>query len=189
MLKSLVNQAAELQAFLRKSKIPHAFIGGIANSILGEPRATLDADVLILVADEQIENLLHQLKTRSSLLIPNAASFARRSRVIPCAFPSGLRADLVLADLDFEKNIIKRAGLRTVAKGQRLRLCTAEDLVIMKMISVRPKDRGDVEGIVRRQTSKLDGTYIMKWLRLFEKALDRSDLVRDFKSLTRKSNI
>jgi len=56
----------------------------------------------------------------------------------------------------------------------------------MKMVSTRPKDRGDVEGIVRRQASKLDGADIMTWLRLFEKALDRSDMVRDFKSLTRK---
>jgi len=73
-----------------------------------------------------------------------------------------------------------------VAKGLKLRLCTAEDLIIMKMVSTRPKDRGDVEGIVRRQASKLDGADIMTRLRLFEKALDRSDMVRDFKSLTRK---
>ena len=105
MLEPLLRQAAELQRFLRELKVPHAFIGGIANSILGEPRATLDADVLILISDQDIEDLLRQLKSRSRLLMPKAASFARRSRVIPCAFPSGLRADLVLADIDLLRRI------------------------------------------------------------------------------------
>ncbi len=184
MLGPLFKKAAELQGFLNESKIPHAFIGGIANSIHGEPRATLDADVLILVAQQDIEDLLRQLeKTRARLLMPKAASFARRSRVIPCAFPRGLRADLVLADLEFEKNLIKRARSRQVARGLRLRICTAEDLVIMKMVSTRPKDRGDVEGIVHRQSSKLDALYIMKWLKNFDKVLDRSDLVREFRKI------
>ncbi|HEX7343590.1 MAG TPA: DUF6036 family nucleotidyltransferase [bacterium] len=189
MLGPLFKQAAELQGFLNELKIPHAFIGGIANSIHGEPRATLDADVLILVAHQDIEDLLRQLETHARLLMPKAASFARRSSVIPCAFPSGLRADLVLADLEFEKNLIKRARSRPVARGLRLRICKAEDLVIMKMVSTRPKDRGDVEGIVRRQRSKLDAAYIMKWLKNFEKALDWSDLAREFKRIHLASKI
>ncbi len=183
MLESLFKQAAELQALLRELRIPHAFIGGIANSILGEPRATLDADVLILVDDQDIEDLIRRLKTRSLPLMPKAASFARRSRVIPCAFPSGLRADLVLADIDFENALIKRARSRSVASSLKLRLCTAEDLIIMKMVSTRAKDRGDVEGIVRRQREKLDTAYITKWLKDFEGALERSDLVREFRKI------
>ena len=189
MLGPLLRQAAELQGLLHDLKIPHAFIGGIANSILGEPRATLDADVLILVDDQAIEDLVRQLKAHSRLLIPKAASFARRNRVIPCAFPSGLHADLVLAELNFEKAIIQRAKPRRVDRELRLRICTAEDLVIMKMVSARPKDRGDVEGIVRRQRTKLDAAHIIKWLKNFEKALDRSDLVREFRKIHSASKI
>ncbi len=41
-----------------------------------------------------------------------------------------------------------------------LRTCSAEDLVVMKAFAARAKDWLDVEGIIVRQTGKLDWPYI-----------------------------
>ena len=45
-----------------------------------------------------------------------------------------------------------------------LRICTAEDLVVMKAFANRPRDWSDIQGIVIRQTGKLDTAYILKQL-------------------------
>jgi hypothetical protein len=41
-----------------------------------------------------------------------------------------------------------------------IRTCTAEDLIVMKAFAVRAKDWLDIEGIIIRQTGKLDWSYI-----------------------------
>jgi predicted nucleotidyltransferase len=47
----------------------------------------------------------------------------------------------------------------------RLRLCTAEDLIVMKAFADRPQDRLDLRGILVRQgTEALDWHYIWECL-------------------------
>ena len=41
-----------------------------------------------------------------------------------------------------------------------LRTCSAEDLLVLKAFSNRPKDQQDLSGIVARQRSELDWAYI-----------------------------
>ena len=48
-----------------------------------------------------------------------------------------------------------------VKPGVRLKLCTAEDLIVFKAFASRPLDWLDIEGIIAKQTkSKLDWKYI-----------------------------
>ena len=46
-----------------------------------------------------------------------------------------------------------------------LRTCSAEDLIVMKSFAARAKDWLDVEGIITRQTGKLDWSYIRAQLK------------------------
>lgn len=41
-----------------------------------------------------------------------------------------------------------------------IRTCSAEDLIVLKAFAGRPKDWLDVEGVIVRQTGKLDWRYI-----------------------------
>ena len=65
---------------------------------------------------------------------------------------------------------IRTVGRRTHQKvqikpGIRLRLCTAEDLIVYKAFANRPLDWIDIEGIIARQTkSKLDWKYVFTQL-------------------------
>ncbi len=56
----------------------------------------------------------------------------------------------------------------------------AEDLIIYKLISIRPHDHEDVRGVVLHQGPDLDDGYVLDWLRQFEVALDDSTLVPEY---------
>jgi hypothetical protein len=97
--------------------------------------------------------------------------------------PRGTRLDLLLADTSYDFLAIERGREVEVQPGVVLRMCSAEDLIIHKMISTRPRDRTDVEGILRRQGTALDDGYVQDWLRQFELALDDSTLIDRFKQM------
>ena len=68
----------------------------------------------------------------------------------------------------------------------QLRICTAEDLIVYKIVSLRLQDRVDVEGIIRRQGDQLDDIYVEDWLRQFEQALDDSTLIVEYRRLRQR---
>lgn len=70
--------------------------------------------------------------------------------------------------------------------GVMAQICTAEDLIVYKIISTRSQDHVDVESIIRRQGDALDDRYVLKWLRLFEQALDDSTLISNYQRLRQK---
>ena len=74
-----------------------------------------------------------------------------------------------------------------LSPGNFARVCTAEDLIIYKLISTREKDHVDVSAIMRRQGKQLDREYITRWLREFESALDDSTLVSEFERRMRQA--
>ncbi len=82
-----------------------------------------------------------------------------RTRVLPLRHASGVNVDPVLAVLPFEEEALERA-IEVPVEGSIVRIVSAEDLVLMKIFSERPKDRGDVETIPsRRWTSWTTPTW------------------------------
>jgi hypothetical protein len=41
--------------------------------------------------------------------------------------------------------------------------CSAEHLVVYKLVAARPQDLVDVAGIVRRQSDRLDAELVRRW--------------------------
>jgi len=54
---------------------------------------------------------------------------------------------------------------------------------VLKAISEREKDWSDIEGVLMRQSEKLDQAYILGWLEQFAQALERSDLLQRYRLL------
>ena len=63
--------------------------------------------------------------------------------------------------------------------------CSAEDLVIYKLVAARPQDLVDVAGIVRRQRSALDVAQIRRWGQQFAELKEDPDFLRPFEEALR----
>jgi hypothetical protein len=179
---SLIEAITILKDFLEEHAIRYMVIGGVANSVWGEPRATTDADLVLLLGGRSIAEFVELVSTRFQFLRPNPVEFARRTYVVPIQATDDVSADLSLAMLPYEEQAIGRAMVTDI-EGVRVPVCTAEDLVIYKAISERAKDWLDIEGILLRQGTKLDRDYVVGWLKQFAQALESPEIVTRYKSL------
>jgi hypothetical protein len=158
-------------------------IGGLAVTVWGEPRLTRDVDVKVSLQRDQGASLVSLLRSDYHFLSDRPIQTLQQLGMLFVKDETGLRLDLLLADTPFDVQAIERAQPVEIQSGQTLTVCTPEDLIIYKMISTRPRDQEDVQGIVRRQQQKLDDTYILDWLQQFEQAFDDSTLVSEYKRL------
>ncbi len=94
----------------------------------------------------------------------------------------------MLAATDFDLSTIRRGRQIELAPGQTVRVCSPEDLLVYKFLAPRGRDYDDVVNIIQRQGDNLDDAYITQWLKEFEKALDDSNLVRDYQNLRQQKS-
>ncbi|MBN1888312.1 MAG: hypothetical protein JW850_09990 [Thermoflexales bacterium] len=182
-MENLLQSIAALQTRLAEAGFPSAVIGGIAVGVWGDPRVTRDADLKVLARRDQAGTLWETLGPDYTAMVAKPLDSLRRMGFVFVQDCHGTRLDLLLADTPYDEAVIQRGRAMEIQPGITLRVCSAEDLVIYKMISSRPRDRADVEGIVRRQGQALDDDYILGWLRQFEPALDDSTLVAEYTRL------
>jgi hypothetical protein len=163
-VNEVIRAAAELQTVCEAQRWRYCFIGGLALQRWGEPRETVDVDLTLLTGfgDEApfIETLLSHFEAR----LENAAQFAMTTRVLLLRAKSGVGLDIALGGLPFEESAVSRSTMFVFPGDAGIRTCSAEDLIVMKAFAARPRDWLDIEGIIIRQTGKLDWTYIVTQL-------------------------
>ena len=174
-MTALERALESLVRFLEERQTPYMLIGGIANLVWGQPRATFDIDVSILIEDAEWTSFLTEIKRFFQIIPTDAATFLHETHVLPVQTPEGVRIDIVWARLPYEHKAIARASTEEFA-GQKVRVCRPEDLIIHKILSDRAKDREDIRGIVRHQRHRLDGRYLRHTVEAISKTLGRSDL-------------
>ena len=158
-MNALEAALVDIATFLEESAIPYMVIGGYANLRWGRPRLTEDIDITVSVAEPSWPEFVAAVEKRYCPLAPNPLEFARQTRVIPISTSGGVRVDLVLSALGYEETAIRRA-VRTDLGSAEVRICTAEDLIVHKLIAARPRDLDDIEGIVIRRGAQLDRLYL-----------------------------
>lgn len=185
VMENLVRSVASLQQRLEAAGIPSVVIGGLAVSVWGQPRLTRDADLKVLARRDERDRLLRLLADFTPLHAdPDEA--LQRNGVAFFQDPAGVRIDVMLAETSFDETVIGRARPIEFQPGLVARLCSAEDLIIYKSVSLRTQDRLDVEGIIRRQGDRLDDSYVEDWLLQFQQALDDSTLVIEYRRLRQR---
>ncbi len=147
-----------------RRKIKMALMGGLATSIYSPPRATFDIDAIADIAEGKLNRLLAALKQaglsydeKNPVKIINGLSF------ITLYFPrSKIYFDLFLAESGFQKMILERS--RTIRVGElRLSIISPEDLILVKLMSGRPRDTEDARQILIENFKELDFTYLRTW--------------------------
>jgi hypothetical protein len=185
-MDELVNSLVNLQQHLEAVGLPSVVVGGLAVGVWGEPRLTRDIDLKVMAARDDRGRVL-QLLGHLTPLNADPDEALRRNGVAFFQDAGGARIDVMLADTQFDETVIGRAWMIEIVPGKQARVCTAEDLIIYKLLSLRLKDQVDAESIVRRQGDALDDAYVFDWLRQFEMALDDGTLVSRYRDLRRES--
>ncbi|HEX4119274.1 MAG TPA: nucleotidyl transferase AbiEii/AbiGii toxin family protein [Verrucomicrobiae bacterium] len=160
----VIKAAAELQTYCAAQKWRFCFIGGLALQRWGEPRETVDVDLTLLTGFGAEEPYARLLLERFQPRVDGALEFALTHRVLLLRAQSGVGLDIALGALPFEESVVARSDLFSYPGGEPLRTCSAEDLIVLKAFAARPKDWMDIEGVIIRQTGKLDWPYIREQL-------------------------
>lgn len=182
-MNKLESALKDIQDFLKGEKVPYMIIGGIGNLVWGEPRLTVDIDITIHISPVKEQDFIKEVGRRFRILVDNPHDFVKKTRVMPIEITEGVKGDVIFAGLDYEKIAIERAVEVEILKNNRVKVCTAEDLIIHKALSEREKDWQDIEGIILRRGELLDRKYILDWLSQFASALDKPGIQKRFEEL------
>ena len=144
---------------------------------------TRDVDALVWLEKERWEDFL-SAGARFGLLprLADTLKFARRTRMLLVRHQaSGIDADIVFGSLPFEAQAIKRA--RSVKLGGvAFKVPAPEDLIIMKALAGRPRDVGDIEGLLDTQP-KLNLRRIRRCVREFSAALEKPEILETLEAM------
>jgi len=180
---TLLSALADLAHWLDEAGTPSMIIGGVAASVLGQPRLTQDIDVLA-VARESTWNALADAGARHGIFprIPDALQFAARSRVLLMRHqPSSIDIDLMLSGLSFEEEAVGRSIAHDLG-GLQMRLPQVEDLLVMKAVAGRPKDIQDMDGLLAANPG-VDVDFVRQWVREFSAAMTMPDMLEELEKL------
>lgn len=182
-MKGLLQAADQLQAFLLNHDWPFCFIGGLAVLRWGEPRLTQDIDVSLLTGYGRERHFASLPVERYRTRIADAVDFAAQRRVLLLQSDDGYGIDIAFAALPLEELIIRRSSLFEFLPHLALRTCSAEDLLVLKAFSNRPKDQLDLSGIVARQGSELDWAYVEAQLQPLLEVKDDPSILSNLRRL------
>ncbi|MEK7857971.1 MAG: hypothetical protein AAB320_02415 [Elusimicrobiota bacterium] len=170
----------ELVAFLEQERVPYMVIGAVAGIAWGLRRATFDVDVTVWAAEREAQLVL-RLAERFRARVPAPARFVAETGVLPIVV-SGTNADIVFGRLSYEETAIRRAPARRLGAAT-VRICTPEDLIVLKVISDRPKDLQDLREVVAAVGGSLDRAYLDPIVNALAADLVRPDIRERFLSL------
>ena len=175
----VIRAAAELQTLCQSQGWRFCFIGGLALQRWGEPRETIDVDLTLLTGFGGEEAFVRKLLEHYEARIADAIDFALTRRMLLARAPSGVGLDIALGGLPFEESVVARSSLFAFQSEMHLRTCSAEDLIVMKAFAARAKDWLDVEGIIVRQTGKLDWSYIRSQLQPLAELKETPEIIAE----------
>lgn len=140
----VVHDAEQTAALLRKLRVPHALIGGLAVGIHGYPRATKDVDFLVG---------MEALDPSSKVIVmmrPELQSIHEVGKI-----------DLLVPDEEDPARSIMEEAV-ALPEGNEIPVVSAEVLVFLKLKANRPRDRKDIEQLLIGGNLDLGAT--LNWL-------------------------
>jgi len=176
-MRDVLETAQRIQHKLESHGWSFALIGGIANLAWGEVRSTSDVDITLLTGFTDEQNYVDAILSEFRGRIENAGAFALRQRVLLLTDVNDIGIDIGLGGFLFEELAVSRRVQHDYGRGIKLWIITAEDLIIMKAFASRDQDWVDIDGIIRRQHTKLDWDYIMPQVEALAEIKEDAEMV------------
>ena len=162
----LTQSLKELCLFLDEVRIEYMLIGGLAVGIWGEPRATVDIDVLVAAGLDNFGLLKHKLmESGRFVFIHDKPMVFGKIAFLRATLKSNpdISVDFLFSDDEFKNGALQRKETVKINEFS-LNISSPEDLVILKLLSGRAQDRLDAEKIIKIQKENLDKEYMKKWV-------------------------
>ena len=142
------------------AKENHVLVGGLALAEYAKPRATQDLDFVI--ATDDMDKLVKHFEDHGFKMSEHLPYMSPKREIIKLTY-KGRECDLLFfKNQGFTSSLVKRAKTTSLF-GKRVKIASAEDLVITKLASMRWKDKADIMAI-RSKSDTLDLGYIRERL-------------------------
>ena len=169
MTDDLLDVTLAVTATLDRCGIPYTVGGSLASSMSGEPRASLDADVVVQIRPDQIDDfvsLLGEAFYADSDAIRRAIDGGSSTNLVHR--PTGIKIDLFPAASFLDHQQLLRRQLVKVATDpdRYLYVHSPEDILLQKLHWYRlgggtsERQWRDVVGIVLVQGNRIDHEYV-----------------------------
>lgn len=176
MTGTLTRALLAVHEVLDAAEVSHALCGGLAANLYREEvRATSDVDLAVAVGPARLVDLARTFIGKGW----RAEPYWRRGEQLRLTRRDLPRVDCLVATTDFERAAIDRA-VPVEIEGRELRVLTAEDLIVFKLVAGRARDYEAVAAIINARAGGLDADYITGWLEqlgapeAWERALDEA---------------
>ena len=160
--KTAAQVARAIADALERRKIPYAIGGAIALGFYAPPRATVDVDVNIFVTGGRAFADAHRVLNDAGFVAEAEPAALLRQVREEGQFRGrleGIRVDVFVATVPFYKQL-KRRVRNAVLLGRPIKILSAEDLVVLKLMFFRRKGLADAEAVLRDQGSALDRSKV-----------------------------
>ena len=164
---------ADAISMLESRSIACAVIGGLAVSLRGQPRMTVDVDLVIAADLEAALRLARELPgTAFEPLFAGVEEVVNAAFILPLRHrTTGVRVDLAIGLSGFEREAISRASRMAIGETWAP-VVTVEDLLVMKALAGRPQDEQDILGIVDLHDNRIDWTACLTTAKALGEAVD-----------------
>ena len=175
--------ARELHLLFEQLRVKYFVTGGVAASCHGEPRTTLDLDLVVAINREDTDILGASL-TEFGFYVPqtnleNVMAGIEQSLCVTHQAKC-IKADItVSSSTPFDQIKMERRELIDEA----FYVCSAEDTILQKLKwgarSHSEKQWRDVQSILRIQEDSLDFEYISQWAKVIDVTVQWANALRD----------
>jgi hypothetical protein len=148
---------------LREARLRYMIIGGIAISLWGRPRTTLDIDLTVLTDREGLGRLADRAQRHAFTIDQEWAEWNPLARMDQIRLIHGaLRIDLLLPRDEHDRQALTRRRVRTWHR-KRLWFIAPEDLILQKLKVGRPRDFEDALSVLDGQKGRVEEAYLLRW--------------------------
>jgi len=157
---SLLEILLNTSDFLILKNYNFALIGGLAYSVIYEPRATYDLDFIIEI--KNFDKFLKDLRGNSDFIfVHDKPMIFENVEIERVVHKDNIVIDFLIADDDYKRNVLKRKE-ELIVNQKRIFIVAVEDLIILKLLSRRDIDIVDVKNLLKLKD--LDNDYIDYWI-------------------------